>query len=128
MSTIGGYTVMIVSGELAAPAATGAEISRSGVDGHAWKDRGVKGERATLSTVTDFTSDANMEAAAANYRALQSAYVTVIDRGGHTWDNVFVEHVTITQRSVAAAAVGGVNGGNYILKCEWQALATEPRT
>jgi hypothetical protein len=125
MATIGGRSVITVKGAPAPVGTVVADVSRPGVTGHAFQELGARAEPVVMESVIDCTDNAALKAEILEYVALQGTLVTVVDDLGNTWTNVMVLRVRTGQGKYVASAVGGVNGGNYLLRATWEMIFTE---
>ena len=126
MASLGGRTVLRLTGNL--EPATGErlqDITRAGVDGVAYRKVGKRASRTQVTTLVDLGSDAAVKSELEAYKALQGTLVTVVTENGGSYTNVAVLNVTSLPVQKTISAVGGVNGGNYLLRCQWVVQMTE---
>ncbi len=126
MSSIGGRTVLDMTGTLEPATGEGLQdISRPGVDGTAYRKTGKRASRSQITTLVDLGSSGGVDSEIAAYKALQGTLVTVVDAAGISWTNVAVLRVNVLPYKHTIQAVGGVNGGSYLLRCQWVVQMTE---
>ena len=125
-SKIGDYQFITLRGALTPGGESLQEITRPGVDGHAWRKAGKRGAVHQLMPIVDVTSAANVATLVTNILALQGADpVTIYDDQGNYLANAKVllaEHVRT--RTVVGAS-GGVNDGNYLVQFRIQVQASQ---
>ncbi len=128
MSSIAGYGLFIVSGKINRIGEMLEDISRRGVDGHAFTALGLKARRSEITTERDFDSDLAANAALVIYKVLQGMAVTVVDENFITYDNVIVLGVDAVWTKKTGAMVGGwgsVATNRTILRVQWVLQVTE---
>lgn len=103
------------------PAMRVQDITREQVDGHAFLEIGKRGGRSVVTTVVD-TSTPN--ALTDVYRGLMGTLVTVILSDGKSIASVMVHSVERTGAKKCVTPVGGLNGGTWLLTCQWDLQAS----
>jgi hypothetical protein len=122
-ASIGGKQFLTWRGPKVSPLAMAvAEITRSGVDGHAFQQQGYRAPAVGVVTSVDTSSP---ESLSTQYQALQGTFVTVVNVDGETVANVMVLGVRILSTKKVELAVGGIEAGSWILTAQWELQATE---
>lgn len=128
MSSIAGYTMFFVGGKLARMGEKVVDISRDGVDGHAFKLMSLKSAPSVIHTFRDFDSAGAAATAILAYKTLQGAAVTVVDEVGFTDNNVVVRRVDATVTKFTGTAVGGfasAASGRVVVRARWLLQTTQ---
>jgi len=126
MASIGGRTVLRLTGNL--EPGTGErlqDITRAGVDGVAYRKVGKGAGRTQITTLVDLGSSSAVNSEIEAYKALQGTLVTIVTENGGSYTNVAVLNVTSLPVQKTISAVGGVNGGTHLLRCQWVVQMTE---
>ena len=126
MASIGGRSVLRLTGNL--EPATGErlqDITRAGVDGVAYRKVGKRAGRTQVTTLVDLGSSSAVNSEMEAYKALQGTLVTVVTESGGTYSNVAVLSVVQLPVQRTLSAVGGINGGTHLLRCQWVLQMTE---
>ena len=128
-ASIGGKSVIAITGAIGrADGLTVAEITRPGVDGHAFREQGKRGAAFQVITTADFADAATAEAELAIYKALQGTLVTVVENDATSHANLCVLSVDLVAKRPVAAIAGGLvadGGGTVLLVCRWVLQPTE---
>lgn len=85
------------------------EISRTGMDGHEYRDTGKRSEPFTVSALVDVESAVAAAAKIESVKSLQGTLVTVYDDRAEQYDNVVVERVRCLGIREVRTAVGYVS-------------------
>lgn len=126
MASIDSNTVLTMTGAMALGAGERVEdIRRPHVDGVAFRKTGKRGPRVSVTTTLDLGSAAACKSELETYVATMGTLVTVLDAIGNQWANVMVHDVQRLGAKAHLGAVGGINGGNYLLMCRWILQATD---
>jgi hypothetical protein len=120
---IGNITVLTMEGtEPLDPLMRYEEITRRGVDGHAYQEIGKRAPVATVQTMHDADNVANVRSAAL---ALVGTLVTVTLPDGRTVDQVFVKDVGVAGIKKTLKAVGGITAGSWMIRLTWALQANK---
>lgn len=115
-STIGGVQcIALRRGSLNTAQAILRDDTPPGVDGHSFLKLGKRAEPQQVVGVIDYTTLANLAAGKAALLALQGTLVTVEDDLGTSYANVAVLRAQSISERKLETAVGGVNGGAFLL-------------
>lgn len=115
--TMAGYEGLIVVDRV-------VDVSRDGVDGHAFLEVGKRSNVVTVVTEADV---ANVVATESGYHALEKTFVTVTTPHGKSIANVFVHSVHVSAQAFIRSA-GGLLGGAVaggIVRATWELQATD---
>jgi len=107
MSSIAGNSLYIVAGKIARGGQKVEDISRDGVDYHAYRCRGVKARPSEIVTERDFDNSGLANTAILAYKAMQGSAVTVIDEDGITYSSVMVLGCDPVGTNITGTIVGG---------------------
>lgn len=119
MATIGGHTFITLRGSINPLGTDVIDITRPGVDGHAFMDIGKHAGRSQMQSIVDLTTAGAAKTVILAYKSLKGTLVSVVDDTGETYTNVLVVEVITTNPKFVATPVGGITGGNYILRANW---------
>ncbi len=120
MSTIGGYTVLTLTGPQIVPTAeTVEDISRAAQDGHAYRTMGKRAPAVQVRTFMDFATATSAQTIVASYRALQGTLITVVDDHSVTTTSVMVEAVENIQIRRVAKSAGGTANATQTVTALW---------
>lgn len=92
------------------------EITRPGVDGHAYQAIGKRAPVVQVQTMHDADSVVTVRAAAL---ALVGTLVTVTLPDGGTVTQVFVKDVAVVGIKKTLKAVGGITAGSWMVRLAW---------
>ncbi|WP_166820522.1 hypothetical protein [Thalassoroseus pseudoceratinae] len=95
------------------------DITRPSVSGSAWRRLGTRGNEFELEGVVDVANASAANSLITAYKSTVGTIVSVQIRG-NTYANYLVLDSTITERRQAANAVGGENGGTWIVRSRWK--------
>lgn len=122
ISSIGGKQVLTWRGPKVVTAAMQvAEITRAGVNGHAFQETGIRAFSVSVTTSVDTDEP---EELTNDYLDLQGQLVTVTNIDGEVVQNVMVVAVRILGTQPTLLAVGGITNGGWILTAQWELQAT----
>lgn len=124
MASIGNIYFLAIRGRVAKPGMAVEEITRPGVDGHAFKQIGKRAAISTLITLYDGISAADAELHISYSANLKGTIVTVVYNDGTNDQNVQVLEVEPVQVKRVATAVGGLNNGNWLVTLRWTVQKT----
>ena len=125
-SKIGDYEFITIGGSLQGTAESLQEITRPGVDGHAYRKAGKRGRVSELNPVVDVASAADAAALVVNVLALVAADpLTIYDDQGQSLSNVKVVSADHLRTQTVATPVGGVNGGDHLVSFRVMVQATQ---
>jgi hypothetical protein len=126
--SIGSLSVLTMHGRVTPTAPSLEEITRPGVDGHAYKDLGKRAPVSQVVTETDVKDAAGLATHLSSAMGLVGTFVTVEHPTGKTVANVCVLACELAGTKAIGTAVGGVNTGNIICTLRWtlQASADAP--
>ncbi|QDU61231.1 hypothetical protein Pan216_20850 [Planctomycetes bacterium Pan216] len=119
---IGSFSFIALEGDV--DGLGGAEVedvSRSGVDGNAYRETGSKSEESELRGETDVASAAAADALIDSYRALEGTVVSIRLRQ-ITRSNYLVIKARVTERFQSANTSGGVTGGLWTVRSVWRVV------
>lgn len=88
------------------------DITRPGVDGHAFRLQGMRGEKFDMLAIRDYTDFIASDTDLDNLTDLRGSLVKIIDDYGITHNNVLLLDVIKEKEGPALAAVGGVSGAS----------------
>lgn len=126
MASIGGRSVISVGGAMNLGTGENLEhITRPHVDGVAYRKVGKRGKPFNLQTVVDLGSGVACKTELEVYKDLQGTLVTVQDDVGVQFTNLAVLEVQRVSVVQVISPVGGVNGGNHLLRCAWTLQPTD---
>lgn len=115
-SKIGNYQYITLIGALNPGGESLQEITRPGVDGHAWRKAGKRGPVFQLMAVKDVSTAADVTTLVDGMKGLQAADpVTIYDDQGNYMTNAKILQVDHVRTQYVATPVGGVNVGNYLV-------------
>ena len=117
--SVGSVTVMTMQGRVSPPGDTVEEITRRGVDGHAYVKIGKRGALSTLVTLLDVSGSSGVSTHVNAAAALRGTFVTVTDPCANTFANVLVLDVEFIGSKFIATPVGGVSAGNVLVTLRW---------
>ena len=128
-ATIGGQSVLTFLGAVdGLLGQTLEEITRAGVDGHAFRRLGLRADPFQIDTVVDLEDAEAAEDEYAAYKALQGTLVSLVEPDATEHADLAVLRVTIVSRQAIATSVGGVNldagDAGTLLRCRWTLQAT----
>lgn len=115
---IGEQQFIRLDGDIDVKGETLVDITRPGADGSAYKKFGKRGKVTRLRGVADFASAAAADAAHDTYKAMIATLVT-IKKNGINRVNYIVLDVRPERDPVVATAIGGLVGGNHMVRSEW---------
>ena len=120
MASIGGRTVLNIEWNREELGESYRDISPPWGDGHAFQEMGLKAEPGQALTMIDLMNAAACRSEFTTYKAMQGpSLITVVDDHGNTVYYVKVKRVWIVDQHKNENAVGGINGGDYMLVCGW---------
>lgn len=108
-----------------------AIVTRPGVPGTGVIDMATRGKPFQMRTIVDLSTQLAAEQMRDSYRQQICQDKLNIVRAGIDYGSVFqTEYVVLDVQQAAltrhANAVGGINGGNWLLLCNWVLLPVEP--
>jgi len=126
MASIDGRDVLTMTGAASLGTAERVQdITRPHVHGIAFRKTGKRGRRVTIRTAVDLGSEAACETEFEAYTDMCGTLVDVEDVAGNTIANVMVHDVRRIRIKAHLGAVGGINGGDWLLQVRWELQATE---
>jgi len=126
MASIGGKTVLRMRGNFEpGTGETVQDISRAGVAGTGFRKAGKRASPTQITTLVDLATSAAAKAEVEAYKELQGTLVTVVTEGQGTYTNVMVHRVNALPVRQVLSAVGGINAGSHLLRCQWVIQMTE---
>jgi len=126
MASIGGYSMIFVSGPVGRPGMATERIERPGVDGTAFREQGLRCEPFMMTSIVDLDDAADVAAELDLYAALKGTLVTVIDDHGSTWTNVMVLDVQPVETKTIGVSAGGLaTTPTKLVTARWTLQATE---
>lgn len=126
MASIGGYNVLVVQGPYQPRGMATERIERPGVDGTAFREKGIRGTPFQITTMVDCDDAPDLAALLLNYAALQGTLVTVVDDLGTSWTNVMVLGVQpVSARAIGTSAGGLSTSAGTLATVRWTLQATE---
>ena len=123
-SSIGSVSFISMRGNLALIGEAVETWTRRGSDGLGIRKIGMVPEPVFLSTLADVTGAAGAKTAALAYKALQGSLQTITDDTGQTYSNVLIRRVNIFTPKKVLTSVGGLVGGDHLLRAQWEVQAT----
>lgn len=130
MSSIGGISQIAIKGPPLGPMGQMVEVfTRSGVDGVAARQLGLRPGINQPVSVTDAEDSDDVQTLKAAYAAMRGTLVTVIDDHGETFDNVLVQDVRVDAQRAVAGGGGGPRvtseAPGYLVYASWVLMVTE---
>ena len=122
--SVGSVTVLTMKGRVTAAAPAVEEITRRGVDGHAYVQVGKRAPECQLLTELDVSGSSGVATHINAGQALCATFVTVKHPTGETVANVAVLKCELVGTKKIASAVGGVNGGDTLCTLRWTVQAS----
>lgn len=119
MASIGGSSFITLRGSINPTGTDVIEITRPGVDGHAFMDMGKHAGKSQMQSIADVSNASGAKAAILAYKALKGTLITVTDDTGQQYTNVLVQEVIATNPKNVKTPVGGLVGGSYLLSANW---------
>lgn len=114
--SIGSYNFLSMIGPaLGPPAETLEDISRLGLDGHAYRKVGKRSEPVQVQTLIDVADAAAAKTLTENYLGIQGTLVTVTDAHGNAEEHVCVLRVGDFRVSEFKTGVGMTSDANTLL-------------
>ena len=125
--SIGAYSFISMIGAGLGPAAeTVEDISRTGLDGHAYRKTGKRSEPVQMQSLVDVADAAAAKALIDNYLGIQATLVNVTDAQGNQRTNVCVLRVGDFRVSEFKTGVGMTSDSNTLLvRAVWTLQVTE---
>ena len=117
MSSIGGYTMVQMIGELAWPEVELARRKYPGEDGYEYQNLGMRETPSKIETIATAANDSAAVDLMEAYLNLQGSLVAVVDRHGTTYSYVLVAQVEVS----IAACVAPTNNptDTRIVRAAW---------
>lgn len=117
MASIGGVAFITKEGDsILEPCTVLEDVSRSRVDGHAFRNLGEKSEPVVWVTEVDVDDP---EFTDLLYQSMQGQIVTVVDDDGKDIPNVAILKVRIVSKKKVTRSVGGLTAGDWIVTAQW---------
>jgi hypothetical protein len=107
-TTQGAFDFISLKGQIAVTRQTVQEITRPGVDGHAYRLTGKRADPCELVGVRDFADYPSAQAGLESLRKCCGELVIVLDDFGNTYTDVMLLDVQVANRQPALSAVGGL--------------------
>ena len=121
MSTIGGYTVFSIQGQVPLAGYIVEDLLRKGVAGKEYRRIYFTGGEERLISFTLVAGASAIGPLKVAYKALQSNLVTIVDDYGTTWYNIMVKNVHVAKvKPVVNSTTASVT---HVVITEW---AVEP--
>lgn len=118
MATIGGQTVFTMRGPRPKPQTQSyLDVTRPNVDGHELVEIGLRADRTTLTCEVDTNSPSSLTT---TMQAMEGTTVTIVTPENISITDVLVYSVKLTESRRFVAAVGGVNGGVWMLTYQFE--------
>jgi hypothetical protein len=126
-SSGGAFTFITLKGEIQSVAQTVDDITRPGVDGHAYRQRGKRGRIFEMIGLRDYLTHGAAAAEYVNLMALQGTLVGVTDDRGATAAAVMVLEVERLALEPMIRTVGGlVANSTYLMMTRFLLQSTQP--
>lgn len=123
----GPFTFITLKGEIQSLAKVVDDVTRPGVDGHAYRENAKRGRIYEMVGLRDYLDNAAAVAEYADLMALQGTIVTVIDDRGATAQNVMVLEVERLALEPMLKSVGGlVANSTYLMTMRFLMQNTKP--
>jgi len=119
MASIGGYTVMQMTGEIQPSGYIIEHKTRPGVAGVEAMVVGYWGKPFTIETMTAFASANLLSVARLLYNALRGSNVTVVDSLGTTWYNILVDDMEVLDARAHGGGVGNMASTSHYMRVRW---------
>jgi hypothetical protein len=103
------------------------ELTRSGVDGVAFRRVGRRGYPFRMYSVRDVVNEVAAQDLIHYYKEMQGQIINITDELGNDWYNVIVLNVRMQQPKYATAISGGLAGvsSGLIVRADWTLQMTE---
>jgi hypothetical protein len=126
-SSGGPYTFITLKGEIQSVARTVDDITRPGVDGHAYRENGKRGRIFEMFGLRDYLNHAAALAEYLNLQALQGQIVAVTDdRGGSAAAVMVLEVERLALEPMIKTAGGLVANSTYLMTTRFLMQNTTP--
>jgi hypothetical protein len=112
---LGGYTFLAMTGQIGNYGVMVEDESRPGVDGHTFRQLGLRGEPFSIQTVSSFADLESAQQGERDYKILRGNFHVLVDQVGTSYAQVLVLSVTTRIRPVLSST----DGNTYIIEANW---------
>jgi hypothetical protein len=120
---------LLVAGEVDQLGELVEEITRPGIDGHAYRQLGLRAEPFDLTALVDIEDDSStdpIQARMATYKSLQGSLCDLEDGFGETYSNLMILGVRLLSAQALVGSVGHIsNDPAYLLSVGFTLQATD---
>ncbi len=118
--TIGSYSFVSMAGQVGAFSSAIQDLSRPGVDGHAFRDIGKRGDRFMIQTISTVSSIADAISLVDSYNKLIGTFQPV-EHGYISILQVIIHNVKCNIMEISAAT----NSHSYMVSTMWEMQRTK---